>query len=133
MTHPRKVPFLMLRSFLLNQLVMHSRFLNHTRLPPITRPHFFAFQFLQLPVLLFCHVLSIHIQAADSAAVRPNVLMILSDDQGYADAGFQEGQEAVTPHLDALAKSGVRCTNGCVTHPLCSPTRAALLTGICNP
>lgn len=65
--------------------------------------------------------------AAD--AVRPNVLIILSDDQGYADAGFQGGTEAPTPHLDALAKSGVRCTSGYVTHSFCSPTRAALLTG----
>jgi arylsulfatase A-like enzyme len=63
------------------------------------------------------------------AAQKPNILIILSDDQGYADAGFQGSNEAVTPHLDALAKSGVRCASGYVTYPVCSPSRAGLLTG----
>ena len=60
---------------------------------------------------------------------RPNVLLIVSDDQGYADAGFQGSKEIPTPHLDRLAKSGVRFTSGYVTHPFCSPTRAGLMTG----
>ncbi len=60
---------------------------------------------------------------------KPNILIIVSDDHGYADAGFQGSTEAVTPHLDALAKSGVRCTSGYVTYPVCSPSRAGLLTG----
>jgi arylsulfatase A-like enzyme len=63
------------------------------------------------------------------AADRPNVVIILSDDQGYADAGFQGSKEIPTPHLDALAKTGVRCTSGYVSHPFCSPTRAGLMTG----
>ncbi len=65
--------------------------------------------------------------AADSA--RPNILVIVSDDQGYADAGFQGAKDIPTPHLDRLAASGIRFTNGYVTHPFCSPTRAGLLTG----
>jgi arylsulfatase A-like enzyme len=48
---------------------------------------------------------------------------------GYADAGFQGCKDVPTPNLDALAKSGVRCTNGYVSGPYCSPTRAGLLTG----
>jgi arylsulfatase A-like enzyme len=64
-----------------------------------------------------------------TAADKPNILVIVSDDQGYADAGFQGSKEAVTPHLDALAKTGVRCTSGYVTFPVCSPSRAGLLTG----
>ena len=63
------------------------------------------------------------------AAEKPNILIIVSDDHGYADAGFQGSKQAVTPHLDALAKSGVRCTSGYVTYPVCSPSRAGLLTG----
>lgn len=62
-------------------------------------------------------------------ATRPNILLIVSDDQGYVDAGFQGGTDVPTPHLDRLAASGVRCTNGYVFHPFCSPTRAGLLTG----
>ena len=63
------------------------------------------------------------------AAEKPNILLIVSDDQGYADTGFTGSRDIPTPHLDALAKSGVRCTSGYVTHPFCSPTRAGLLTG----
>ena len=64
-----------------------------------------------------------------AAAEKPNILIIVSDDQGYADAGFQGSKEAVTPHLDALSNSGARCTSGYVTFPVCSPSRAGLLTG----
>ena len=64
-----------------------------------------------------------------SAAGKPNVLIIVSDDHGYADAGFQGSKQAVTPHLDVLARSGVRCTSGYVTYSVCSPSRAGLLTG----
>ncbi len=64
-----------------------------------------------------------------AAETKPNILVIVSDDQGYADAGFNGSKDIPTPHLDALAKSGLRCTSGYVTHPFCSPTRAALMTG----
>lgn len=63
------------------------------------------------------------------AADRPNVLLIVSDDHGYADTGFQGCSDIPTPHLDRLAKAGLRCSNGYVTHPFCSPTRAGLMTG----
>lgn len=60
---------------------------------------------------------------------RPNLLLIVGDDMGYADVGFHGCRDIPTPHLDALAASGIRCTQGYVTGPYCSPTRAALLTG----
>jgi arylsulfatase A-like enzyme len=60
---------------------------------------------------------------------KPNVLFIVGDDMGYADVGFHGCAEIPTPNLDALAAGGVRCTNGYVSGPYCSPTRAALLTG----
>lgn len=63
------------------------------------------------------------------AAEKPNILVILSDDHGYADTGFQGCKDIPTPHLDRLAKSGLRCTNGYISHPFCSPSRAGLLTG----
>jgi arylsulfatase A-like enzyme len=65
--------------------------------------------------------------AADTK--KPNILLIVGDDMGYADVGFHGGKEIPTPNLDALAKSGVRCTNGYVTAPYCSPSRAGLLSG----
>ncbi len=60
---------------------------------------------------------------------RPNIVVILSDDQGYADAGFQGSKDCPTPNLDRLAREGVRCTRGYVTAPVCSPSRAGLMTG----
>ena len=59
---------------------------------------------------------------------RPNIVVILGDDLGYADMGAF-GSEIRTPNLDALAKDGVRFTNF-YTHASCSPTRAMLLTGV---
>jgi arylsulfatase A-like enzyme len=59
----------------------------------------------------------------------PNILLIVSDDQGYADVGFQGCQDIPTPQLDRLAREGIHCTSCYVSHPYCSPTRAGLLTG----
>lgn len=64
-----------------------------------------------------------------TAAGKPNILVIVSDDQGYADAGFQGCADIPTPQLDRLARDGVRCTQGYVTHPFCSPSRAGFLSG----
>jgi arylsulfatase A-like enzyme len=53
----------------------------------------------------------------------------LADDLGYADVGFHGCRDIPTPNIDALARGGVRCSNGYVSAPYCSPTRAGLLTG----
>jgi arylsulfatase A-like enzyme len=66
---------------------------------------------------------------ATAAERQPNVVILLADDLGYADVGFQGCQDIPTPNIDALAKGGVRCANGYVSCPYCSPTRAGLLTG----
>jgi arylsulfatase A-like enzyme len=60
---------------------------------------------------------------------KPNIIIILADDMGYADVGFHGCKDIPTPNLDALAKRGVRFTSGYVSGPYCSPTRAGLLTG----
>jgi arylsulfatase A-like enzyme len=62
-------------------------------------------------------------------ARKPNIVVIVSDDQGFADLGVHGCKDIPTPNLDSIAKNGVRCTNGYVSHPYCSPTRAGLLTG----
>src|SRR4051794_10036816 len=67
--------------------------------------------------------------AETNDAVRPNILFIVGDDMGYGDVGFHGCKDIPTPNLDALAASGVRFTNGYVSGPYCSPTRAGLLTG----
>ncbi len=60
---------------------------------------------------------------------RPNIVLLLVDDLGYGELGFQGNAEIPTPHMDSIAKAGVRYTNGYVTAPFCTPSRAGLLTG----
>ncbi len=79
--------------------------------------------------IIFRYVLIFALAVSARAADKPNILVILSDDQGYADTGFNGCRDIPTPHLDKLAQSGLRCTSGYVTHPFCSPTRAGLMTG----
>src|SRR4051812_42295266 len=67
--------------------------------------------------------------AAPAGAGRPNLIVILADDLGYADVGFNGCRDIPTPNIDSLAGDGVRCSNGYVSHPFCSPTRAGLLSG----
>ncbi len=67
--------------------------------------------------------------APSAKAGRPNIIVIVADDLGYADVGFQGCKDIPTPNIDSLAKNGVRCTNGYVSCPVCSPTRAGLMTG----
>src|SRR5438034_9090604 len=63
------------------------------------------------------------------AAERPNILLIVSDDQGWPDLGCMDLKAIQTPHLDRLAKEGVRLTNYYVTWPACTPSRGSILTG----
>jgi arylsulfatase A-like enzyme len=65
----------------------------------------------------------------ETPARRPNVLLILVDDLGYGDLGCYGSREVRTPNLDRLAKDGVRLTDCYAAAPVCSPTRAALITG----
>ena len=66
---------------------------------------------------------------AAARASKPNIIVIIADDLGYSDLGAYGGKEASTPHIDSLARNGVRFTNAYVSGPYCSPTRAGLLTG----
>ena len=59
----------------------------------------------------------------------PNLIVIMTDDQGYADVGFNGCKDIPTPHLDSIAKNGVRFTSGYVVYPVCSPSRAGFITG----
>ena len=59
----------------------------------------------------------------------PNVIVIISDDQGYADVGFHGSNEIFTPNIDRIAKNGVVFSEGYVSYAVCSPSRAGLITG----
>ena len=60
---------------------------------------------------------------------RPNFVVILVDDLGYRDVGFNGATEIRTPNIDRIAQDGVVFRNGYVTSPICTPSRAGLLTG----
>lgn len=60
---------------------------------------------------------------------RPNIILIVADDLGWSDVGFNGCREIPTPNLDAIASSGVVFTSGYASHPYCSPSRAGLLAG----
>ena len=67
--------------------------------------------------------------ASVSAARQPNILLIVSDDQGYMDLGSMGSSDILTPRLDTLAAEGVRLTSYYAAFPVCTPSRVALLTG----
>lgn len=62
-------------------------------------------------------------------APQPNIIVLLADDLGYGELGCQGNPQIPTPHIDSIAADGVRFTQGYVTAPNCSPSRAGLLTG----
>ena len=63
------------------------------------------------------------------AASSPNIVVLFADDLGYGELGCQGNAEIPTPHIDSIAANGVRFTNGYVTGPNCSPSRAGFLSG----
>src|SRR5688572_3802872 len=65
-----------------------------------------------------------------AAADRPNVVFILADDLGWADTSAYGSKYHETPNLDRLARRGMRFTQAYAANPLCSPTRASILTGL---
>ncbi len=68
-------------------------------------------------------------QKPSGASRKPNIILIMADDLGYGDIGCYGNASIRTPHLDALAAGGMRFTDFHANAPVCSPTRAALLTG----
>ncbi|MGB0579483.1 MAG: sulfatase family protein, partial [Limisphaerales bacterium] len=70
--------------------------------------------------------------AGPTFAAKPNFVIIFADDQGYGDLGCFGSKKIKTPNIDRMAKEGMRFTNFMVASPVCTPSRAALLTG-CYP
>jgi arylsulfatase len=78
-------------------------------------------------------VLPVIINVTDArAATRPSIVFIFVDDQGYYDLGCYGASEVKTPRIDAMAQQGTRFTDYYAAAPICSPSRAGLLTG-CYP
>lgn len=83
------------------------------------------------PALLFC-ILTVFNTANAAQAEdfdKPNVVMILADDLGYGDCSYMGATDLKSPHIDSIAANGLRFSDFYANCPVCSPTRAALLTG----
>jgi arylsulfatase A-like enzyme len=80
---------------------------------------------------LFSVLLLLGCSQPPSPAARPNIVLIMTDDQGYGDFGLTGNPVIRTPHLDAMASRGAQMTTFYVS-PVCAPTRASLLTGRYN-
>jgi len=69
------------------------------------------------------------LQAAAETTDRPHIVLVMSDDQGWGDVGYNGHPHLQTPNLDAAAAKGLRFDNFYAAAPSCSPTRASVLTG----
>src|SRR6476469_7478317 len=79
-----------------------------------------------LPLLL---IVCAFASSALAQSLPPNIVVILADDLGYDNVSSFGCPDFATPNIDSIASNGVRCTNGYSSHPLCSASRAGLITG----
>jgi len=97
------------------------------------------FSKVHIPYIILCFIASCHLASrAEQADLfsterdepsRPNIVLILADDLGYADLGCFGSDRIKTPHIDRMAAEGMRFTDFYATAPICTPTRASLMTG----
>jgi arylsulfatase A-like enzyme len=73
-------------------------------------------------------IISLFAQIGAAKVEKPNMIVIMCDDLGYADVGFNGCKDIPTPHIDSIARNGVRCTNGYVAYSVCGPSRAGFMT-----
>jgi len=78
---------------------------------------------------LSCFLLAFFVAAMSRAAEKPNLLILYADDLGWGELGCQGSKDIPTPHIDSIARNGLRFTQGYVAGTYCSPSRAGLLTG----
>lgn len=89
-----------------------------------------ALFFYRLALLLSVNFIFFNCHAQDNLNKKsPNIILIMADDLGYGDVGFNGNKNIITPHLDNMSKEGATLTKFYAAAPLCSPTRASVLTG----
>ena len=82
-----------------------------------------------LAVIVFISLIANSCMQEAKQTRHPNIMVIMADDLGYADVGFNGCTDIPTPNIDRLAASGARFTSGYVTAPICGPSRAGFITG----
>jgi len=80
--------------------------------------------------VVFLIFILIVIGCGHSKSDKPNILLIVSDDQGYHDVSYYGTKDIRTPNIDLICESGIRFDNFYANSPVCSPTRASLMTGL---
>ena len=78
----------------------------------------------------FLLLISLLLSCNKSIINKPNILLIMSDDQGYHDVSYYGTSDIKTPNIDLIKKNGIRFDNFYANSPVCSPTRASLMTGL---
>ena len=78
---------------------------------------------------VFGIIIILNIATIQAQDIPPNLIVIMTDDQGYSDVGFNGCMDIPTPNIDAIAENGVKFTRGYVSYPVCGPSRAGFLTG----
>ncbi|PAY18024.1 N-acetylgalactosamine 6-sulfate sulfatase [Rhodopirellula sp. SM50] len=81
------------------------------------------------PLLFLTAIVAAPFSAGAKAGEKPNVILIMCDDLGWGDVGFNGGKNIRTPHLDEMAANGLNLTRFYAQAPVCSPTRASVVTG----
>src|SRR5438105_3497939 len=81
-----------------------------------------------LTTLLLAPLAALYAADAAKPATKPNIVVIFTDDQTYRGIGYNN-PEVKTPHLDALAASGITFDRGYVASPICAASRASMMTG----
>jgi arylsulfatase A-like enzyme len=84
---------------------------------------------MNIRILLVVTLVLLCTQRLSAAERPPNIVILLADDLGYGETGCQGNPQIPTPNIDGIAQQGVRFTNGYVTAPFCSASRAGLITG----
>ena len=78
---------------------------------------------------VFGIIIILNITTIKAQDIPPNLIVIMTDDHGYSDVGFNGCIDIPTPNIDAIAENGVKFTRGYVSYPVCGPSRAGFLTG----
>ena len=87
-------------------------------------------KFTSILILFFIALLSCENQSQKVSIKKlPNVIVIMTDDLGYIDVGFNGSEEIPTPNIDRITQNGVKFTNGYTPYSVCSPSRAGFITG----
>jgi arylsulfatase A-like enzyme len=96
----------------------------------LTTPKFDAMKPFLIPCCCLMSLVNVSRAEPAAEAKPPNIVLIMTDDMGWMDLSCQGNDKLRTPNIDKLAKQGVRFTDAYSASPVCSPTRAALITGL---